>query len=126
MTKIIAPSMRDTLYAGPAGNLSIAMTGVTLKAAVMNTEVELIELPIGLNLIGLRVITSGLGSGVKVDIKAGQKILMTELDVSIKKAISMTLDPVYLTETATLSLTIKGGTATGDISVLPEYISIGF
>ncbi|HIF9430176.1 hypothetical protein [Photobacterium damselae] len=126
MTKIIAPSMRDTLYAGPAGNLSVAVTGVTLKAAVTDTEVELIELPIGLNLIGLRVVTSGLGTGVKVDVKVGKKILATELDVSSKSAVTMAIEPVYLVDNTTLELVIKGGSATGDISVMPEYISVGF
>ncbi|MGD6739665.1 hypothetical protein ACN08N_23540 [Photobacterium leiognathi subsp. mandapamensis] len=127
MAKVIAPSMKDTVYAGAAGNLSVAFGEVTLKAAAANTEVSLLELPLGLKVIGVRIATAeGLGAGVSVDLKLGEAVIKSGVDVAAASAVVIPVQPVYLTEKTVLTAVVKGATATGAIAVMPEYVSVGF
>lgn len=127
MAKVIAPSMKDTVYAGAAGNLSIAFGEVTLKAAAADTEVSLLELPIGLKVVGIRLVTEkGLGAGVTVDLKLGDAVINTGAEVAESCAVAIPVQPVYLTEKTVLTAVVKGADATGTIVVMPEYVSVGF
>ncbi|MGF1727068.1 hypothetical protein [Photobacterium nomapromontoriensis] len=126
MAKVIAPSMKDTVYAGAAGNLSVAFGEVTLKAAAAGTEVHVLELPIGLKIIGVRVATAGLGAGVKVDIKLGDAVIAADVDVAAASSVVKPVQPVYLTEKTVLVAVTKGGVATGTVAVMPEYVSVGY
>jgi len=84
MATIKAPSMHDRIYVGAHGNVSMALTNVSLKAAAIGDVVEMVELPIGLSLTGFRVHTNGLGESVKIDIKSGSDVLAADVDVSGK------------------------------------------
>lgn len=127
MPKVIAPSMKDTVYAGAAGNLSVAFGEVALKAAAANTEVALLELPIGLKVVGVRIATAaGLGAGVKFDLKLNEVVIQTGIDVAAASAVVIPVQPVYLKEKTVLTAVVKGAAATGSIAVMPEYVVIGY
>lgn len=127
MAKVIAPSMQDTVYAGAAGNLSVAFGQVTLKAAAANTEVALLELPIGLKVVGVRIATAaGLGAGVKFDLKLNNVVVQTDIDVAAAGSVVIPVQPVYLQEKTVLTAVVKGAAATGSIAVMPEYVVIGY
>ena len=127
MTKIIAQSMQDTVYAGAAGNLSVAFGQVTLKAAAANTEVALLELPIGLKVVGVRIATAaGLGAGVKFDLKLNNVVIQAGIDVAAVSAVVIPVQPVYLKEKTVLTAVVKGAAATGSIAVMPEYVVVGY
>lgn len=127
MPKVIAPSMKDTVYAGAAGNLSVAFGEVTLKAAAANTEVSLLELPIGLKVVGVRIATTaGLGTGVKFDLKLNKVAIQTGIDVAAASAVVIPVQPVYLKEKTVLTAVVKGAAATGSIAVMPEYVVVGY
>ena len=127
MAKVIAPSMQDTVYAGAAGNLSVAFGQVTLKAAAANTEVALLELPIGLKIVGVRIATAeGLGAGVKFDLKLNNVVVQADIDVAAAGSVVIPVQPVYLQEKTVLTAVVKGAAATGSIAVMPEYVVIGY
>lgn len=127
MAKVIAQTMRDTVYAGAAGNLSIAFGKVDLKAAVIGTEIETLELPIGLEVVGVRVATeSGLGAGVKLDIKLNNNVIVSAVNVAVKGSVAIPIQPLYLFEKTVLTAVVKGTIATGSVSIMPEYVSVGF
>lgn len=127
MAKVIAPSMKDTVYAGAAGNLSVAFGEVTLKAAAANTEVALLELPIGLKVVGVRIATAaGLGAGVKFDLKLNSVVVQAGIDVAAASSVVIPVQPVYLQEKTVLTAVVKGAAATGSIAVMPEYVVIGY
>ncbi|MCD9514046.1 hypothetical protein [Photobacterium carnosum] len=127
MTKVIAPSMHDTVYTGAAGNLSVAFGQVTLKAAAANTEVALLELPIGLKVVGVRIATAaGLGAGVKFDLKLNNVVIQAGIDVAAVSAVVIPVQPVYLKEKTVLTAVVKGAAATGSIAVMPEYVVVGY
>lgn len=127
MAKVIAQTMRDTVYTGAAGNLSIAFGNVDVKAAVVGTEIDTLELPIGLKVVGVRVATeSGLGTGVTLDIKLNDDIIVSAVNVAAKGSIVIPVQPIYLIEKNILTVVIKGAVATGSVAIMPEYVSVGF
>ncbi|MEC6796775.1 hypothetical protein VXS03_06930 [Photobacterium sp. S4TG1] len=127
MAKVIAQTMRDTVYAGAAGNLSIAFGKIDVKAAAVDTEIETLELPIGLEIVGVRVATeAGLGTGVTVDIKLNAKVIASAVNVAAQSSVVIPIQPFYLVEKTVLTVVVKGAVATGSISVMPEYVSVGF
>ncbi|PSU24686.1 hypothetical protein CTM97_19340 [Photobacterium phosphoreum] len=127
MAKVIAQTMRDTVYAGAAGNLSIAFGKIDVKAAVVDTEIEMLELPIGLEVVGVRVATeSGLGADVTLDIKLNNKVIASAVNVATQSSVVIPIQPFYLVEKTVLTVVVKGAAATGSVSVMPEYVSVGF
>lgn len=127
MAKVIAQTMRDTVYAGAAGNLSIAFGNVDVKAAVVGTEIETLELPIGLEVVGVRVATeSGLGAGVTLDIKLNAKVITSAVNVATQSSVVIPIQPFYLVEKTVLTIVVKGAVATGSVAIMPEYVSVGF
>lgn len=125
MAIISAPTMHDRIYSGPTGNMSVEVGKAVLKAADGDV-IEYLELPIGLKLFGVRIVSAALGAGVTVDIKAGDTVLAADVDVSTAKAINIPFAPVYLKEKVILTATIQGGAATGELLVMPEYQSVGY
>ncbi|WP_407330555.1 hypothetical protein [Enterovibrio sp. 27052020O] len=126
MATIKAPSMHNRMYVGAQGNLSMAFAAVTLKAAAVATVVEMLDVPIGISVTGVRVNTSGLGAGAKVDIKLGETLLEANVDVSAAASLSIALPTTYTEEKAVLTATIKGAAATGKLEINPEYVATGY
>lgn len=126
MTVRQSKTFHNTVYAGTHGNLSIAKLSLTAKAAAIDDVFEVVEMPIGVELTGLRLITAGLGASVTVDVAIGDTTIATGQDVAGAAAIILAIEPVYLTAKETLSVTIKGGAATGTLTVMPEYVNVGY
>lgn len=126
MATITAPSMRDRVYVGAHGNLSVEIGKAVLTAAAVDDVVELLEFPVGMKFVGVRVVSDGLGAGVKVDIKAGDSVLAADVDISAACAVVKACAPVYTEEKRVLTATIKGGVATGELVVMPEYLAVGY
>lgn len=121
-----APSMRDRIYVGAHGNVSLAPVSVALAAIAANDEVQVIELEIGMKITGFRVITSGVGAGVTADIKVGSKVVKAGVALSAAKAESILIPTEYTESKQPLSLVIKGGTANGTVTLGVEYLAEGY
>ena len=127
MATITAPTMRDRVYAnGAHGNLSLEIGKVTLSAAAVDDVAELLEFPVGMKFVGVRVVSDGLGASVTVDIKVGDTVLVSDVDVSAAGSVIEACTPVYTEKKQSLTATIKGGAATGELIVMPEYLAVGY
>ncbi|MCX9456865.1 hypothetical protein IG604_14120, partial [Vibrio cholerae] len=67
-----------------------------------------------------------LGASVSVDIKVNDIALALGEAVANKVAKQIPIKPVYLKEKGILNVTIKGGVATGELLILPEYVNVGY
>ncbi len=126
MAKIKAPTMHDRMYVGTHGNLSVAFSKASLSAAAVNTEVELLDVPIGIKVVALRINTDGLGAGVTVDVKLGTKTLKAGIDVATATNQIIALPSAYTDQKAVLMAVIKGAEANGVLEINPEYLSVGY
>ncbi|MBP2845430.1 hypothetical protein J8655_08070 [Dickeya oryzae] len=127
MATIQAPSMRDAVYQGPQGNLSIAEGQITLKAAAVNDVVELLEMPIGMRIYGVDVISDALGANVTVEIKSGDKVLVAAAAHSAAVAKSVPVAPyATIVDGEKITATIAGAAATGNLTVLVKYTAVGY
>ncbi|SLM63498.1 MULTISPECIES: hypothetical protein [Dickeya] len=127
MAIIKSPSLRDAIYQGAEGNFSIAESQVVLKAAAINDVVELLEMPIGMRIYGVDVISDALGANVTLEIKSGDKVLVGAAAHSAAVAKSVPVTP-YTTQTdrEKVIATIAGGVATGSLIVLVKYTVVGY
>ncbi|HDY8174813.1 TPA: hypothetical protein RQL26_000541 [Vibrio vulnificus] len=119
-------TFKNRVYVGTHGNLSLEQGKLTAAATPINDVFEVLELPIGLELTGVRLLTAGLGAGVTVDVKVNDTALVTAEAVATKTAKQIPIVPVYLKEKGVLTVTIKGAAATGVLYVMPEYVNVGF
>ena len=76
MATIQAPVMRDAVYQGPQGNLSFAESQIVLAAAASGDVVELLEMPIGMRICSIDVVSEALGAGVTMEVKSGTDTLV--------------------------------------------------
>lgn len=127
MATINGSSIRNRIYAGGAhGNVSVAMGFASLNAAEVADVVNILEIPAGIQFLGVRVSTpAGLGTDVAVTVKVGDEVLASSVDVAAAATVVKTVVPFITTEKAKLTVTIAGGEATGDIHIIPEYVAIG-
>ncbi|WP_224164883.1 hypothetical protein [Vibrio penaeicida] len=65
MATITAPSMHDRMYVGTHGNVRY-FAGALLQNVAVNDVVDLIEVPIGIKVMGVQIRSSGLGLNVKL------------------------------------------------------------
>lgn len=127
MAKVIkAASMHDRMYVGAHGNLSLACTKAVLAAAAVGDTVEMIQVETGINIVGLRVNTSGLGVGVTADIKVGETLLAANVDLASASNLAIPTETVYTDSKQVLTATIKGAAATGTLEINPEYVVKGY
>lgn len=126
MTIRQSETFKNRVYVGAHGNLSLEAGKLTAAAAPINDVFEVLELPIGLKLTGVRLITEGLGATVTVDVKVNDVALVTAEAVANKTAKHVPIAPVYLKEKGILAVTIKGAAATGELVVMPEYVNVGY
>ena len=125
MAIIKAPSMQDRVYVGAHGNVSIAKAKAVLAAAAIGTEVQLLELPIGMDVQGIRITTENLGASVTGTVKIGDKEIKTGVVLSSAATIDIPCDE-YLEEKAVLSITIAGAAASGTLKVNTTYLAVGY
>lgn len=126
MTVRQSATFNNTVYAGTHGNLSLAKGKLAANAAAIDDVFHVLEMPIGVEIFGLRLLTAGLGEAVTVDVAIGETTIATGQNVADAAAIQLVIEPVYLIEKSELSVTIKGGVATGSLTVVPEYVNVGF
>ncbi|AWK83557.1 hypothetical protein [Photobacterium damselae] len=127
MAEIFAPSMGQAIYNGTSGNLSTAVAYVKLKATPQDTTIHMLDLPIGVEILWVDVVTKGLGAGAKLDIKVGDIELVGEQSVATKVALHNIIAPVHIKEHNTrLDVVTKGASATGELHVFLTYRFIGY
>ncbi|UJZ96346.1 hypothetical protein IHC87_17410 [Photobacterium damselae subsp. damselae] len=127
MAEIFAPSMGQAIYNGTSGNLSTAVGFAKLKATPENSMVHLLDLPIGVEILWVDIVTKGLGAGVKLDVKAGNAELVVEQEAATNMASHNIVAPVYISEHNTrLDIVTKGASATGELHVFLTYRFIGY
>ncbi|MCW2484839.1 hypothetical protein J5069_02900 [Candidatus Symbiopectobacterium sp. NZEC127] len=127
MATIQAPSMRDAVYQGPQGNLSIAESRVTLNAAEVGDVVELLDMPIGMRIHGVDVISDALGVDVTVAINSGDQSLVAAASHAAAVAKSVPVVPYStVADGEKITATIAGGAATGSLIVLFKYTAVGY
>ncbi|WP_277207076.1 hypothetical protein [Vibrio misgurnus] len=119
-------SMNNRVYVGAHGNLTLEEGKFTAKATPINDVFEVLELPIGLKLTGIRLVTNGIGASVTVDVRVNDTVLITGEAVSAKIAKLIPIAPLYLKEKGVLNVVIKGAAATGELLVMPEYVNVGY
>ncbi|KGA34237.1 hypothetical protein KU74_12235 [Pectobacterium brasiliense] len=127
MATIQAPSMRDAVYQGPQGNLSLAESQIVLAAAAAGDIVELLEMPIGMRIHSVDVVSDALGAGVTVVVKSGAHTLVAAASHADVVAKSVPVVP-YSTVTSgeKITATIAGGAATGRLVVNVKYVAVGY
>ncbi|WP_045589215.1 hypothetical protein [Vibrio vulnificus] len=126
MAILQSESFKNRVYVGAHGNLSLEEGKLTAAATPINDVFEVLELPIGLKLTGVRLVTAGMGAGVTVDVKVNETSLLAAESVANKTAKHIPFAPVYLKEKGILTVTIKGAEATGELMVMPEYVNVGY
>lgn len=127
MAEIFAPSMGQAIYNGTSGNLSTAVAYVKLKDTIQDSTVHMLDLPIGVEILWVDMVTQGLGLGVRLDIKVGDIKLVGEQNVANKVTLHNIVAPVYIKEHNTrLDVVPKGSTATGELYVFLTYRFIGY
>lgn len=126
MTHRKSETFNNRVYVGTHGNLSLEEGKLSAKNTPIDTVFAVLELPIGLKLTGVRLVTNGLGASVSVDIKVNDIALALGEAVANKVAKQIPIKPVYLKEKGILNVTIKGGVATGELLILPEYVNVGY
>jgi len=129
MATIKGATIRNRIYAGGAhGNLSVAHGHALLAAAAIGDVIEVLEIPIGIKFIGVRVLSeSGLGSSVTATVKVGDKVLASAVNMSGANAtVVKAIVPFSTVDKQKLTVTIAGAEATGDIQVIPEYVAEGY
>ncbi|AJJ55760.1 putative phage protein [Yersinia pseudotuberculosis IP 32953] len=127
MTIIKAPSIGDAVYQGPQGNLSLAEGQIILKDAAVGDVIEFLELPIGMRIYGVSVVSDALGAGVTVEIKSGTTSLVSAASHAVTVAKNVPITP-YSTISAGEKVTavIAGGPASGHLAVNILYVAVGY
>ncbi|WP_212768466.1 hypothetical protein [Pectobacterium versatile] len=127
MATIQAPSMRDAVYQGPQGNLSLAESQIVLATAAVGDVVELLEMPIGMRIYSVDVVSDALGANTTVAIKSGNQTLVAAASHAAAVAKSVPVVP-YSTAVSgeKITATIAGGAATGRLVVNVKYVAVGY
>ena len=127
MAIITAPSMADTVYQGPQGNLSVAEGWIILNKLLPLSAVNLLELPIGVCIYGVNVVAPSLGANINLAIECSNHTLVGAM--SCTNAIAKYI-PIksYTTRKAgeILCARIGGhGSASGLLTVGILYVAVG-
>lgn len=126
MPTIQSSLLNKTVYQGAAGNVSKVGFSITLAAAAIGTIVQGRTLPGGIKITGVEYINAALGTGVTVDIKAGDATLVSALSCAAAGKGYIPIDDVSIpTDFNLLSLVIGGGAATGKVTARLFYEVIG-
>ena len=134
MAKIIAPSARTTLYNGVHGNQSVAVLGASLAAAAAGDVVVLGEFDGHPTITDFRLDHANLGAGTSVDIGFAYSsttadepdVIADGLATASAGSKRMAQKPVEAKEKfCQVVATVKGGTATGELSLTLGYTNRG-
>ena len=134
MTVIKAGTRRKQLYNGTHGNLSAETLKATLNAAAIGDEVEMGVIPAGTEVIRLETVFDALGAGSSIDLGyryVDEENGSTDLTYWGNQSTasegngSHQSKPKRFEDAAILVATVKGGTATGELFVIPHWIGRG-
>lgn len=126
MATIQAKTMRDTVYQGTHGNVSVAVGQVSLNAAAMDDVVQLLEMPVGMRIHTVDVISDALGADVTIEIKSGQATLVPAAAHSSAVVKSVPIVPYTTADDGEIiTAVIAGGAATGRLVVNVQYVAMG-
>lgn len=127
--------MNKPFYRGAHGNLSLHTVTLSLAAlAASGTAVLQENVPLGTEVVGVRIISEALGAStsVKVDLvdaNGASTALLTSTATTSTTVGAKPLKPVYIGDSgpSDLVLTNTGtGSATGEITIQIEYIYKGY
>ncbi len=128
------PSFRSTLVSGTFGNLCKAEGKAVFSGDAAGTEIHVLRLEPGTKLYGCKAVHDALGAGTTL--KVGYRYVDEADGAAVDDAfgsaastgvatISMDDTPITLEKPAIITLTNTGGTATGNVTVIPEYEYLG-
>ncbi|MEZ8965496.1 hypothetical protein AB6E53_02295 [Vibrio breoganii] len=126
MANIKGATAQKRMYVGTHGNLSKEVLVVPLSTVADGGVVDVIEVPVGVNFVGMSIINEALGAGVKLTLTVDGKALVTDKDCAGAGNSVEAFKPVYTENKTYLTITVTGGEATGEVVLVPEYQSIGY
>ncbi|MCA2497782.1 hypothetical protein R7P75_04520 [Vibrio sp. 2175-1] len=124
--KYQSETFHNRVYIGAHGNLSLEQAKLTANAAEVADVFQVLELPVGVKITGVRLFTDGIGVGVTADVTVGETTLIAAEDVSGATALVTPIKPLYIDEKSPLEVTIGGAAATGELVVMVEYVNVGY
>jgi hypothetical protein len=125
MPTVQATAMKNRIYDGAHGNLSLAKSKIVLVAAAAGTVVELFELQPGIDVQTVRVTVTALGTGVTGTIALGGTTIKSGQSLATAVTVDIPCD-VLTTAKTTLTLTTAGGVATGTVNASIQYVAKGY
>jgi len=129
MATFQALSIKRQVYQGEDGNLSVEIGDITLAAAgngAVGSVIEFIELPIGIQIVGVDIINEALGAGVTVAVSCGATVLVAAASKAAAGAATSPIFPYLTTDTQKVTAVIAGAAATGKLSIAVRYRAIGY
>ncbi|BBM03789.1 hypothetical protein [Microbulbifer sp. GL-2] len=123
------PNINTIQQNGEYGNLCVATGKAIYEGDPAGTIGSIIKLPAMTKIIGLRMVNDALGSSTTVEVSAvsdsdGTQVLPATSTASAG-AESYSGKSILLPEPTALQLTLAGGSATGDVECIVEYVYVG-
>lgn len=113
-------------YVGAQGNLSISPThAVTLDAAINDVIVFGDAVEKNIKIVGLLIGTDALGASSALTVKVGDTTLVSAKATAAAVNEQILIDDHLTAEGDTLSLTVTGGAAAGDVKIRLLYEVLG-
>lgn len=135
MTIKHASSLRAAVYNGTHGNLSKAIGAAEFAADAANTAIAVLRLEAGTTVTGLTAHNAalGVGTGYKVGVAYfdaadgtdDDGLFATDADSAAAGSASYAGVPITFEKPVMVTVTATGATATGKVTVVPEYIYRG-
>ncbi len=127
MAIITAPSMADTVYQGPQGNLSVAESWYSFSGAENPGDIiELLALPIGMRIYGVNVVSETLGAYISILCNGTTLVSSASHAFAVTKYV---LIKPYSTKIPGEKLKVvigSGGAVSGLLTVSLFYTAVGY
>ena len=128
MTIITAPSMTDTVYQGPQGNLSVAEGWYPFSGAEKTGDtIELLALPIGMRIYGVNVVSEALGGYLSIQLNGTTLVSSSNYVFAVAKYVPI---KPYSTkvpgEKLTVTIGSNSGAVRGLLTVSLFYTAVGY
>ncbi|WP_145517457.1 hypothetical protein [Yersinia mollaretii] len=131
MAIIKAPTLADTVYQGPQGNLSLAEGRITLNDKVkVGDVIELLELPLGICIYGMSVVShEGVNLNLAIAVSCGDTVLASGIGIYKPTTSFWSIKP-YTTKEGGEKLTVTVTTrpsnyVPGQFGVTILYVAVG-
>ncbi|HDL7749233.1 TPA: hypothetical protein PXP51_001572 [Yersinia enterocolitica] len=127
MAIITAPSMADTVYQGPQGNLSVAEGWVQLNGVSYGDKIDLLALPIGMRIYGVNVVSEALGGYLSIQLNGTTLVSSSNYASAVAKYVP--IKPYSTTvpgEKLTVVIGSGSGAVRGLLTVSLFYTAVGY